>query len=168
MKRKIPALLLALAMIAGLFGTSPAAAASDSDTELAMAVFEGLGAFEDGAMTASAAITRGEFARLLAYALGKGGEASSYARRTMYTVTLSGRSVERSDFVGSEYVDVDGTLYRISDDVQVYNTTTGTWYTDSASLGTALEQALAYSEDITVYYDRDADNGGRIRVVTVA
>ena len=30
------------------------------------------------------------------------------------------------------------------------------------------EQALAYSEDITVYYDRDADNGGRIRVVTVA
>ena len=74
MKRKIPALLLALAMIAGLFGASTAAAASDSDTELAMAVFEGLGAFEDGAMTSSAAITRGEFARLLAYALGKGGE----------------------------------------------------------------------------------------------
>ena len=90
MKRKIPALLLALAMIAGLFGASPAAAASDSDTELAMAVFEGLGAFEDGAMTSSAAITRGEFARLLAYALGKGGEASSYARRTMYTDVPAG------------------------------------------------------------------------------
>ena len=90
MKRKIPALLLALAMIAGLFGASTAAAASDSDTELAMAVFEGLGAFEDGAMTSSAAITRGEFARLLAYALGKGGEASSYARRTMYTDVPAG------------------------------------------------------------------------------
>ena len=56
----------------------------------------------------------------------------------------------------------------MSDEVQVGNSTTGTWYTDSASLGTALEQALAYSEDITVYYDRDADKGGRIRVVTVA
>lgn len=60
-----------------------------------------------------------------------------------------------------------GTLYRLADNVQVYNSTTGTWYTDSTSLGTALERALAYSSDITVYYDRDADSGGRIRVVVV-
>ena len=82
-------------------------------------------------------------------------------------ITLRGRSVERSDFVGGEYVEIDGVLYRISDDVQVYNSTTGSWYTDSASLGTALEQALAYSGDITVYYDRGAEDGGCIRAVAV-
>ncbi len=82
-------------------------------------------------------------------------------------ITLKGRSVERSDFVGGEYVEIDGVLYRISDDVQVYNSATGSWYTDSASLGTALEQALAYSGDITVYYDRGAEDGGCIRAVAV-
>lgn len=82
-------------------------------------------------------------------------------------ITLHGRSVERSDFVGGEYVEIDGVLYRISDDVQVYNSTTGGWYADSASLGTALEQALAYSGDITVYYDRGAEDGGCIRAVAV-
>ena len=55
-----------------------------------MAVFEGLGAFEDGAMSSSDTISRGEFARLLAYALGKGGEAGSYERRTMYTDVPAG------------------------------------------------------------------------------
>ena len=49
----------------------------------------------------------------------------------------------------------------------VYNSTMGSWYTDSAGLGTALEQALAYSDDITVYSDRDAESGGCIRVVAV-
>ena len=79
MKRKLPALVLALAIVISAFGLVPAAAAStDSNTELAMAVLEGLGAFDDGEMTSSDTITRGEFARLLAYALGKGSEASSY------------------------------------------------------------------------------------------
>lgn len=82
-------------------------------------------------------------------------------------ITLKGKNVERSDFVGGEYVEIDGVLYGISDDVQVYNSTTGSWYTDSSSLGTALEQALAYSNDITAYYDRDAESGGCIRVVVV-
>ena len=125
-----------------------------SSTSLTVTNSEG----STGALSGASGIRTGAFV----------GVAYTAAGAVADTVTLSGRSVERSDFVGSEYVDVDGTLYRISDDVQVYNTTTGTWYTDSASLGTALEQALAYSEDITVYYDRDADNGGRIRVVTVA
>ena len=82
-------------------------------------------------------------------------------------ITLKGKNVERSDFVGGEYVEIDGVLYGISDDVQVYNSTTGSWYTDSSSLGTALEQALAYSNDITAHYDRDAESGGCIRVVVV-
>ena len=110
-----------------------------------------------GALTGASGVRTGSFI----------GVAYTAAGAVANTVTLSGKSVERSDFVGSEYVDVNGTLYLLSDDLQVYNSVTGTWYTDSDSLGTALEQALAYSEDITVYYDRDAGSGGRIRVVAV-
>ena len=110
-----------------------------------------------GALSGASGIRAGSFV----------GVAYTAAGAVADTVTLTGKSVDRGDFAGSEYVDVDGVLYRIADGVQVYNSTTGTWYTDSDSLGTALEQALAYSEDITVYYDRDADSGGRIRVVAV-
>ena len=110
-----------------------------------------------GALTGASGVRTGSFI----------GVAYTAAGAVADTVTLSGKSVERSDFIGSEYVDINDTLYRLADDLQVYNSTTGTWYTDSASLGTALEQALAYSEDITVYYDRDAGSGGRIRVVAV-
>ena len=54
MKRKLPALVLALAIVISAFGLVPAAAAStDSNTELAMAVLEGLGAFDNGEMTSS-------------------------------------------------------------------------------------------------------------------
>ena len=110
-----------------------------------------------GALTGADGVRAGSFI----------GVAYTAAGAVADTVSLSGKAVERSDFVGSEYVDVNGTLYRLADDLQVYNSTTGAWYTDSDSLGTALEQALAYSEDITVYYDRDADSGGLIRIVVV-
>ena len=68
---------------------------------------------------------------------------------------------------GTQYVETNDAVWKISDDVQAYNTTTETWYTDSDLLGSALEQALAYSNDLTVYYDRTAATGGMIRVVTV-
>ena len=110
-----------------------------------------------GALTGADGVRAGSFI----------GVAYTAAGAVADTVSLSGKAVERSDFVGSEYVDVNGTLYRLADDLQVYNSTTGAWYTDSDSLGMALEQALAYSEDITVYYDRDADSGGLIRIVVV-
>ena len=77
-------------MTAGALGAAPASAAADTGTELAMAVLEGLGAFEDGDMASSETITRGEFARLLAYALGKGAEVSTYERRTMYADVPAG------------------------------------------------------------------------------
>ena len=110
-----------------------------------------------GALTGADGVRAGSFI----------GVAYTAAGAVADTVSLSGKAVERSDFVGSEYADVNGTLYRLADDLQVYNSTTGAWYTDSDSLGMALEQALAYSEDITVYYDRDADSGGLIRIVVV-
>ena len=94
MKRKLPALVLALAIVISAFGLVPAAAAStDSNTELAMAVLEGLGAFDDGEMTSSDTITRGEFARLLAYALRKGSEAERTV--TVCTVTLEVKDLKR-------------------------------------------------------------------------
>lgn len=90
MKRKLTTFVLALAITAGALGAAPASAAADTGTELAMAVLEGLGAFEDGDMASSETITRGEFARLLAYAIGKGAEVSTYERRTMYADVPAG------------------------------------------------------------------------------
>lgn len=91
MKKRILTLFLTLAILAGLAAAVPASAAAESEnTSLAVAVLEGLGAYDDGAISQTAYITRGEFARLLAYALGKGGEAGSYARRTMYTDVPAG------------------------------------------------------------------------------
>ena len=56
----------------------------------------------------------------------------------------------------------------ISSQVQCYNKTTGQWY--SVSEGNYLENlklALAFCDDITVYYDRSPDQGGKVRIVEV-
>lgn len=83
------------------------------------------------------------------------------------TITLTSAAVSRNDFNGSGYVEVNGILWRIAENVQIYNGKTGTWYVDSSSLGSALEQVLAYSNDLTVYYDRTASTGGMIRIIVV-
>ena len=56
----------------------------------------------------------------------------------------------------------------ISDQVQCYNKATGTWYTvgtDDESHREALRLTLAFSNDLTVYYDRSPEEGGKVRVV---
>ena len=55
----------------------------------------------------------------------------------------------------------------ISDQVQCYNKATGTWYTvgtDDESHREALRLTLAFSNDLTVYYDRSPEEGGKVRV----
>ncbi len=46
----------------------------------------------------------------------------------------------------------------VSDNVQCYNARTGLWME-------SLDLARSFSNDLTLYYDKDADDGGQIRVV---
>ena len=47
---------------------------------------------------------------------------------------------------------------RVSDEVACYNRVTDGWFE-------TLDEARAYSANLTVYYDRAPDQGGKIRVV---
>ena len=57
----------------------------------------------------------------------------------------------------------------ISDAVECYNKTTGAWYElgKDGDHKAALNLALAFSDDITVYYDRSPEEGGKVRIVVV-
>ena len=51
----------------------------------------------------------------------------------------------------------------ISDKVECYNKTTGDWFKpgEDGDHKAALNLALAFSDDITVYYDRSPEEGGK-------
>ena len=57
----------------------------------------------------------------------------------------------------------------ISDAVECYNKTTGDWFKpgEDGDHKAALNLALAFSDDITVYYDRSPEEGGKVRIVVV-
>lgn len=54
----------------------------------------------------------------------------------------------------------------ISDSVVCYNKTTKQWFTAEDPMD-ALNQARAFSDNITIYYDRTPENGGKVRMVVV-
>ncbi len=71
------------------------------------------------------------------------------------------KDVRRSDFTtrdGKVYVTLSSQEMRVSDDVQCYNKTTGTWFK-------SLEDCRAFSDNLTVYYDRPVKEGGKVRIV---
>ena len=84
--------------------------------------------------------------------------------KAMATVPLKMKAnVHRSAFTerdGKTYVTLGNQELRVSDKVQCYNSTTGQWLED-------LETARAFAERLTVYYDRNANEGGKVRVVVV-
>ena len=55
----------------------------------------------------------------------------------------------------------------VSDNVQCYNKATGEWYKAEGEDGSkeALKLALAFSNNLTVYYDRSPEEGGKVRVI---
>ena len=57
----------------------------------------------------------------------------------------------------------------ISDAVECYNKTTGDWFKpgEDGDHKATLNLALAFSDDITVYYDRSPEEGGKVRIVVV-
>ena len=54
----------------------------------------------------------------------------------------------------------------ISDSVVCYNKTTKQWFTAEDPMD-ALNQARAFSDNITIYYDRTPEEGGKVRMVVV-
>ena len=76
-----------------------------------------------------------------------------------FILLFTAEDILRDDFNGVASVDLDGVEYPISDDVQVYNEDTQQW--------TTLENAKAYGNHFTIYYDRTPGQGGQVRIITV-
>lgn len=94
--------------------------------------------------------------------LGGGTEAVAY----MPLQTVSG--VQRSQFDADNMVlTTNQMVIPISAQVECYNTATGQWYTAEGENGhqEALNQALAFSNSLTIYYDRTPEQGGKVRIV---
>jgi len=76
-------------------------------------------------------------------------------------VLESEKDVKRSDFSvrnDETFVTFGSQEMIVSEDVQCYNAVTGFWFE-------SLADARAFSDDLTVYYDRSVTAGGKIRVV---
>lgn len=60
-------------------------------------------------------------------------------------------------------------IYPVSKYVQCYNKHTGTWFQSSSETDNydALDTARAYSSTLTLYYDKNPEEGGKIRLVVV-
>lgn len=89
---------------------------------------------------------------------------SGPAYQVAATVTLkSVEGVNRSAFDTEDMtVTVAGVTYPISGKVQCYNKTTETWFKPGKE---GMEAARAYSDDLTLYYDRAPGEGGKIRLI---
>lgn len=82
------------------------------------------------------------------------------------SVSLSStKKINRASFdMEAGTVTVGDQVFPISKNVVCYNQTTGIWFEPGL---TGVEAARAYSEYLTVYYDKNADNGGKIRMIVV-
>lgn len=78
------------------------------------------------------------------------------------TVTLRSQSRIRRTAFTEDSVTVNGTVYPLADDIDncCYNAKSKTWFT-------SLDEALAYTNALTVYFDRSPAQGGKVRLVVV-
>lgn len=88
----------------------------------------------------------------------KGNMAASVTLRSLTGVSRSAFDTEDMT------VTVAGVTYPISDKVQCHNKTTETWFKPGKE---GMEAARAYSDNLTLYYDRDSNAGGKIRLIVV-
>ena len=82
----------------------------------------------------------------------------------------SAEGIRRSQFDTENMVlTTPSMVIPISDEVECYNKTTESWYKpgENGDHLSALNLALAFSDNITVYYDRSPDEGGKVRIVVV-
>ena len=99
--------------------------------------------------------------------------------RTDGKVTLGGFVELQSMDVKSSAFDVDtmtvttnSMIIPISDRVMCYNETTKEWFSvgegkNDEDYVKALNLARAFSENVTIYYDKTPDQGGKVRLVVV-
>lgn len=82
---------------------------------------------------------------------------------TVYLTAITG--VTRASFdMDDMTVTVAGVSWPVSDKVQCYNNSTKTWFAPGEA---GLEAARAYADQLTLYYDRPATQGGKIRLVVI-
>lgn len=95
-----------------------------------------------------------------------GGVAYNSKGNIAATVTLSSaQHIARSAFdLDDMSVNIGGVSYVISPSVQCYNKTSKTWFAPGKA---GVEAARAYSDDLTLYFDRPAAQGGKIRLIEV-
>lgn len=95
-----------------------------------------------------------------------GGVAYNTKGNIAATVTLqSAQHIGRSAFDLEEMtVNINGVIYVISPSVQCYNKTSKTWFAPGKA---GVEAARAYSDDLTLYFDRSAAQGGKIRLIEI-
>ncbi len=104
-------------------------------------------------VTISFRASRGEYLGLALSADGKNIAAVSHLNKRT--------GVRRSEFMtrgGREYVTIGARAVPVAKRVQCYNEAAGTWFK-------SLDEARAYSDNLTVYYDKSPETGGQIRVV---
>ena len=92
------------------------------------------------------------------------GQSATGNQRIAAVQTLQPAGAEAEDFFlqgGDWYVESGRQEYRVSDQVQIHLTEANLWLEGAAG----LESVLADGYDLTLYYDRSADQGGQIRVI---
>lgn len=88
-------------------------------------------------------------------------------------VALNSTSVSSSAFdVDAMTVTTPSMIIPIADNVQCYNEATGSWFAvgenpKDEDYIKALNLARAFSDRVTIYYDKSPDEGGKVRIVVV-
>ncbi len=78
------------------------------------------------------------------------------------TITLRSQARVRRTAFTDDSVTVNGTVYPLAANIDdcCYNAKSKTWFS-------SLNEALAYTNALTVYFDRSPAQGGKVRLVVV-
>ena len=93
------------------------------------------------------------------------GQSSSGDQKIAAVQTLSTAKADQDDFFlqdGDWYVESGRQELRVSDRVQIHLTEADVWLEGAGG----LESVLADGYTLTLYYDRSADQGGQVRIIT--
>ena len=84
-----------------------------------------------------------------------------------YVVLKEVKNVRRSAFdMESKTLNLPDMMLPISEKVVCYNKANKLWFTAEDPMD-ALNQARAYAETMTIYYDKAPEDGGKVRMVVV-
>ena len=89
------------------------------------------------------------------------------AKLASYVALQSVKGVGRAQFdLDTMTLTTNAMVIPIAENVECYNEATGDWYEVKDGDGKeGLKLALAFSNNLTVYYDRSPEEGGKIRVI---